>query len=175
MSYWEVVPFDILASILPYLDFDDSMIIEALSGDECLKRRLQIEDPNGHIWKYIYTQKLSRDTPIGSKFTYRQIYYDYNQVRHNIDSGVYRNYNSLAYIAMKGYEIWVENLLKQSKPNKAQITEALVVASSCGHLNTVKVLIAYGATVSAHNSLSLDLASWNIHHDVVGYLKSVSQ
>ena len=166
MSYWEIVPFDILTSILPYLDFDDPKIIEKLSGDEYLKRRLQIEDPNGHIWKYIYTQKLSRDIPIGSDLISAYNFY--------ITIKRYFYYDTLYYSTEKGYEILFEKSLKQSKPNKHQVAQAFIGASRRGNLNILKILVSYGAPVDSCNYYDACAAAYeNRHRGVFEYVRSL--
>lgn len=53
MSHWESVPFDILQLELSYLNLEDPKIIRALCGDPVLNFRLQCNDPNGFLWKYL--------------------------------------------------------------------------------------------------------------------------
>lgn len=164
MSYWEVVPFDILTSILPYLDFDDSMIIHQLSGDECLKRRLQIENSNGHIWKFIYTQKFSRHLPIQSKISLEQRYCEYLDNRENL-----HNYDLLTYAAQKGYEILVERLMDFGVRLSSHPLNA---ASIHGHLHIVKYFVEYGQNrnIYVNYETAVFRACQHGHLEIVKYL-----
>jgi hypothetical protein len=58
-----------------------------------------------------------------------------------------------------------------SNHNKFQ-DDALVAACESGHLETIKLLIANGADIHAHNDKALKIASKKGHTDIVDFLNS---
>ena len=59
-SYWETVPFDIVTSLLPYLDLENPEILSILYSDPYFRLKLQFDDVNGYLWKFIYIHKISQ-------------------------------------------------------------------------------------------------------------------
>ena len=80
VSYWERVPFDILTSILPYLDLENPYVISRLCADPVINSRLQHDNPNGVLWQYLFTRKLSRTLPESLDSTLKDRYYEFIKI-----------------------------------------------------------------------------------------------
>lgn len=162
MSHWENVPFDILASQLPYLDLENPKTIDALCGDPTIRRRLECENPNGFLWKYLYTHKLSRTLPISLNPTLEERYLEMISFVKPDDL--------LNMAAEKGYEILVSDLLRKNTYKQKVLNAAFISAIRRDYVNIIDDLIRYGANVHANVDYAVRLASKYGQLDIVKYL-----
>ena len=137
-SCWETVPFDIVTSLLPYLDLDNSENILALSGDPYLDAKL-CQDPNGILWKYLYTHVLSETLPSSLTPTLKERYYTYRGIK-----GTCHTSYLATWSCQRGYEIVIRNLVNRKLVTDEKCREILCFAAMNGHLNIVKYLITNG-------------------------------
>ena len=164
VSYWETVPLDILMSELSYLDLENPEVLRALCGDSAINSRLQCDDPNGLIWKYLYTHKLSRILPSESTLSLKD---QYNRYLATIPYGM----SEMLYNAtFRGYEILVEKVVKNGADIHERGDRALQIAAENGRLDIVEFLVDHGANIDANDNMALRDAVRSGHLNVVKYL-----
>ena len=165
-SRWESLPFDILTSVLPYLNLENPKVIDSLCADSYINSKLQCSDPNGYLWKYLFAHFLSHNLP-SSNLSLRDLYYEYltEKEKESIN-------RLLVYAAQNGYEILVQRLVNEGADIHAYDDSALSSAALEGHLDIVKYLVEHGADVRADDDKALLIAAANGHLDVVKYLVS---
>lgn len=151
MSRWESIPSDILNSILPYLDADNPEVIKSLCGDPYINSRLQCDDPNGPLWQYLYTHKLSHVIPTSSTPTLKERYLGYLR---DVNFYSQNPKNLLLWAVRMNYETLIENLLKIHPYDQNILDTALMEATADGYRNIVKILVEHGANVSSRESRS---------------------
>lgn len=161
-SYWEAVPFDILTSILPYLDLENWNTVVALNHDNCIRSRLEFDDPCGFLWKYLFTRKLSRIIQYNSRR-----YYEYAQMktakREDLETLLY-------WAAEQGYEIMAQYLIEKGASGLNSNYSALIIAAQYGHLHLIKYFVEHGADIHVSCGCALTLAASRGHFDTVKYL-----
>ena len=163
MSRWESVPFDILQLELSYLDLEDAKNIEALCGDPVLSVRLQCEEPNGFIWKYLYTHKLSHILPVEGPSLEERCY----EILNRISSGS-SDVSLLKLAILRDYEILVEKLLKEEY-SPEDLYGILLTATIYGRLYIIKFLVERGIDSGSLSEYALNLAVERGHIDIVKY------
>ena len=177
MSYWEDVPFDILTLILPYLtghirsarhQIIDLSSITKLCLDSYVRRRLDINNPNGFIWKFLFTQNLSRNLSLNSVMSFRDIYHKYIIKIGNWTS-ILDMRRLLKWALKMGYEILVQDLLENYETNDEKV-EALLIATKYGHLNIVQYLIKDVKNTRDHRKRALDVALKRGHVEIAEFL-----
>ena len=164
MSHWESVPFDILQLELSYLDLEDSKNIDALCGDPVLSVRLQCEEPNGFIWRYLYTHYLSHVLPVEGPSLKERCYEILNKI-----SGGSSNGSLINLAILRDYEILVEKLLKEEY-SPEDLYRILLTATRCGRLYIIKFLVERGIDTGSLSGYALNLAVEKGHIDIVKYL-----
>lgn len=167
MSHWESVPFDILQLELSYLNLEDRKVIDALCGDPILNSRLQCSDPNGFLWRYLYTHKLSHILPTSGP-SLKERYYEFlRETRSD-----YPDIALLQSAARMGYEILAENLLKRSIDiEPRELNYVFLDAVRHGKLPIIELLVKNGYIRSQLvNNVALESAIKFKRLNVVEYL-----
>lgn len=167
MSYWEVIPFDILTFLLSYFDFEDPATIEKLSSDPYIRMKLGIDDENGHLWKFIVSTKLTRNIPTSSP-SMKDRYYQYINVKKYIVDDIH----IFKFAVERGYEILVRDFVERNI-NFVHVEDDWALSSSCrhGNLDLVKYLVEQGAIIqTSMGSDPLVGAATNGHLDILSYL-----
>ena len=163
MSRWESMPFDILVSELPYLDLMNPENVSKLCADPYISVRLQCDDPNGFLWKYVYTHEFSHILPSDLTQSLKERYYDYFNMKKHYDL------ESLLQVAsQEGYEILVHKLVDKGADINENDSAPLSIAASRGRLDLVKFFIDRGADVNSGDILDSAVVSGDLN--VVKYL-----
>lgn len=145
MSYWDNIPFDILTTLLPYLSYDNPFYAK-LSGitklclDSSVNRRLNLDDPNGHIWKFLFTRYLSQSFPVNSTRSLKEVYLDYLSKFGDIDDLTDRS-DAVEWAAKMNCEIAIQHIKEKYELNCNMIWRILTIAAKHGNLNIVKFMI----------------------------------
>ena len=127
-SRWESVPFDILMLQLLHLDLENRENISRLCADQYIRSRLQCDDPNGFLWKYLYTHKLSETLPTSATPTLKDRYLQYLDRKDRYGD----NLDSLFFFGAKhGYDILVRSLLAKDE-DLIDHEDALIEAGTRG-------------------------------------------
>lgn len=172
MSYWESVPFDILTSIVPYLTYHphdhgsylgNITMISKFCLDPFVMRRLGFNDPNGFIWKFLFTQHLSQNLPTNHMTSLRDLYLEY---LNEVNDYMYMK-ELFKWPARRGYEILCRNVFEENQGYERIGSEtALLTASKHGHLNIVEYLIKEHNNIDEEGDRALLEASENDHIDI---------